>query len=48
MYFLATLISVIVMLNLLISVVGDYYDLFQMKKPKIDIKLKAKLLYELA
>ena len=30
LYFLATLISVIVMLNLLISVVGDNYDLLQM------------------
>jgi len=47
-YFLATLFQVIVSLNLLISVVGDYYDHFQMQKPKIDMKLKAQMMYEIA
>ena len=41
MYFNATIILVIVMLNLLISVVSDYYEMFQMQKVKIEMRLKA-------
>ena len=47
-YFVGTLLSVIVMLNILISVVSDVYDEITMQRVKLDIPIRASLLYDLA
>ena len=41
-YFGATVINVVLMLNLLISILGDSYERFQLDQVNIDIKEKAK------
>ena len=46
-YFTATLLSVIVMLNILISVVSDVFDAFTMQRARLDTKTKSALLYDL-
>ena len=43
---MATLINVVLMLNLLISILGNSYDQFQIEKPIIDYTEKAKILLE--
>ena len=45
-YFGATIVNVILMLNLLISILGDTFDQFQIEKSIIDYKEKAKLIIE--
>ena len=46
-YFGATVINVVLMLNLLISILGDSYERFQLEQAIIDIKEKAKISIEL-
>ena len=46
-YFGATFINVVLMLNLLISILGDSYDKFQMEEVVIDIKEKARISVEI-
>ena len=46
-YFGATVINVVLMLNLLISILGDSYDRFQLEQAVVDIKEKAKISMEL-
>ena len=46
-YFGATVVNVILMLNLLISLLGDSYERFQLDQVKIDIREKAKNSLEL-
>ena len=41
-YFGATIVNVVLMLNLLISILGDSYDKFQLEQNIVDIKEKAK------
>ena len=46
-YFGATVINVVLMLNLLISILGDSYERFQLEQAIVDIKEKAKISMEL-
>ena len=46
-YFGATVINVVLMLNLLISILGDSYERFQLEQNIVDIKEKAKISMEL-
>ena len=46
-YFGATIINVILMLNLLISILGDSYERFQLEQTIVDIKEKARISMEL-
>ena len=46
-YFGATIINVVLMLNLLISILGDSYDRFQLEQGVVDIKEKAIISLEL-
>jgi len=48
LYFVCTLLQSIVQLNVLISVIGDSFDKVMVHKPRIEMQLKASLLYELA
>ena len=45
-YFAATLINIVLMLNLLISILGDSYDRFQLEEAIIDIKVKSQISWE--
>ena len=44
---IATIINVILMLNLLISILGDSYERFQLEDTNVDIKEKARISMEL-
>ena len=46
-YFGATVINVVLMLNLLISILGDSYERFQLEQGIVDIKEKARISMEL-
>ena len=46
-YFGATVINVVLMLNLLISILGDSYERFQLEQNIVDIKEKARISMEL-
>ena len=46
-YFGATVINVVLMLNLLISILGDSYERFQLEQSIVDIKEKARISMEL-
>ena len=46
-YFGATVINVVLMLNLLISILGDSYERFQLEQAIVDIKEKARISMEL-
>ena len=46
-YFGATVINVVLMLNLLISILGDSYERFQLEQAVVDIKEKAKISMDL-
>ena len=46
-YFGATIINVVLMLNLLISILGDSYERFQLEQGVVDIKEKARISLEL-
>ena len=46
-YFAATAVNVILMLNLLISILGDSHERFQMEQPVVNIKEKAEIALEL-
>jgi hypothetical protein len=46
-YIISTFINIIVMLNLLISILGDYYDQFQGDKDVIDLREKASFSLEI-
>ena len=46
-YFGATVINVVLMLNLLISILGDSYERFQLEQTIVDIKEKARISMEL-
>ena len=46
-YFGATVINVMLMLNLLISILGDSYERFQLEQAIVDIKEKARISMEL-
>ena len=46
-YFGATVINVVLMLNLLISILGDSYERFQVEEAIVDIKEKARISLEL-
>ena len=46
-YFGATVINVVLMLNLLISILGDSYERFQIEQTIVDIKEKARISMEL-
>ena len=46
-YFGATVINVVLMLNLLISILGDSYERFQLEQAIVDIKEKARISMEI-
>ena len=46
-YLGATVINVVLMLNLLISILGDSYEVFQLERAIVDIKEKARISMEL-
>ena len=46
-YFGATVINVVLMLNLLISILGDSYERFQLEQAIVDIKENARISMEL-
>jgi WD40 repeat protein/archaellum component FlaC len=45
-YFIATIFNVVLMLNLLISILGDSYDRFQISQVQFDYEVRAELILE--
>ena len=48
MYIVCTLLSVIIMLNILISVVSDFYEFYQSHRTRMEMQSQAEILYDIA